>query len=135
EDLKKELAEKNVSANSITTIEKALKKGMVFKSPADLGLLNITPLDIGAVKDSVNFGTTIVEVPNIKTVAYSFKPVGPQNFFFGYQFVVLSRDKQGFSSEQVYPIEDNLLVIVDCNLNDLQDRSNISLRVKSAQGN
>ncbi len=132
QDLKKLLTEKNVTPGAISTIEKALKKGMVFKKTEDLAILNIPTLDLTLVKDTVDFGTTTVVVKNIKTIEYTFKPIGEDKFFFGYQFIVSFTNKKGFKVEQSYPIEDSRIVIVDFDLNDLQDKSKIILQVKSA---
>lgn len=133
-ELKEVLAEKKVSPAAISTIENALKKGMVFKKPEDLAILNISVLDLGIVGQAVDFGTTTVVVKNIKTIEYTFKPIGEEKFFFGYQLIVTYTNKEGFTIEQSYPIEDTRVVIVDFDLNDLLDKSKISLRVKSAQG-
>ncbi len=134
QDLKRVLTEKDVTPVAIKTIERALNKGMVFKRPEDLAILNIPTLDLTTVGEVVTFGSTTVVVKNIKTVEYSFKPIGDENFFFGYQLLVLFVNADGFSVEQSYPIEDTRRVIVDLDLNDLLDRSKVTLRVNSAQG-
>lgn len=133
-DLKRLLADKAVTSTAIGTIERALKKGMSFRRPEDLGLLNIPSLDLNVIGEAVDFGTTTVVVPNIRTVEYTFRPVGEEKFFFGYQFLVTFVKADGFTVEQSYPIEDTRTVIVDYDLNDLQERSVIALHVKSAQG-
>src|SRR5262245_51581518 len=112
-ELKKVLAEKSVSPTAISTIEKALNKGMSFKQPGDLAILNIPTLDLGVVGEVVDFGTTTVIVKNIKTIEYLFKPVGEEKFFFGYQLIVTSMNGEGFTIEQSYPIEDTRVVMVD----------------------
>ncbi|MBK8830078.1 MAG: hypothetical protein IPN60_04330 [Saprospiraceae bacterium] len=132
---KRVLAEKNVSTNAISTIERALKKGMVFKKPEDLAILNIPTLDLSVVGEVVDFGTTTVIVKNLKRIEYNFKPLGEEKFFFGYQLIVTYTNKESFTIEQSYPIEDTRVVIVDLDLNDIFDNSKISLQVKSAQGN
>ena len=128
------LAEKRVSPAAISTIEKALKKGMVFKKPEDLAILNISALDLGVVGQAVEFGTTIVVVKNIKTIEYSFEPIGEEKYFFGYQLIVTYTNRDSFTIEQSYPIEDTRVVIVDLDLNDLLSNSKVLLQVKSAQG-
>ncbi|MFZ2157566.1 MAG: hypothetical protein WAV72_15795, partial [Bradyrhizobium sp.] len=133
-DLKQLLAEKNVAAPSISTLEKALKKGMAFRGLDDLALLNIPTLDLTVVGGLVDFGPAIVVVKNIKTVAYRFNPVGDEAFFFGYQFVVTTLNKDGFAIEQSFPIEYPNVVIVDFDLNDLFTGSVVTLRVNTAQG-
>ena len=133
-EIKEVLAEKNVSPSAISTIEKALKTGMVFKKPEDLAILNISVLDLGVVGQAVDFGTTTVVVKNIKTIEYTFKPIGEEKFFFGYQLIVTYTNRESFTIEQSYPIEDTRAVIVDLDLNDLLDNSKVSIQVKSAQG-
>jgi hypothetical protein len=41
DDLKSALAERNVSATAIATLEQALKRGMSFERPEDLAILDI----------------------------------------------------------------------------------------------
>lgn len=135
-DLKKILSEKNVSEFSISTIERAIKRGMVFKKPEDLALLNIPAIDISAISGVVDIGTTIVTLKNLKRVEYSFKPIPESNagFFYGYQLIVTYTNKEEFQIEQSYPIEDSWTVIVDLDLNDILEKSKVTLEVKSAQG-
>jgi murein DD-endopeptidase MepM/ murein hydrolase activator NlpD len=134
QDLKQLLAEKNVAATAIVTLEKALKKGMIFKSPDDLAILNMPALDLNVVGTLVTFGPKTVVVKNIKTVEYRFRPVGDEAFFFGYQFVITFEDKDGFTIEQSYPIEDEHIVVVDYDLNELPQNGVVFMRVNSAQG-
>jgi hypothetical protein len=134
QDLKRLLAENNVSPTAIGIIEKALKKGMGFSRPEDLAILNIPTLDLGVVVEVVDFGTTMVVVRNIKTVQYRFEPVGDERFFFGYQFIVTFVNRDGFAIEQSYPIETLRTLIVDYDLNDLLKDSVIGLHVNTAQG-
>ncbi len=134
EELKQVLAEKNVSTNAISTIETALRKGMAFNKIEDLAILNIPNRDLAVVGEAVDFGTTIVVVKNIKRIEYIFKPIGEEKFFFGYQLIVTYVNKESFTIEQSYPVEDVRAVIVDLDLNDLLDNSEVSLQVKSAQG-
>jgi hypothetical protein len=133
-ELQKALTERSVSPAAISTIEQALKKGMVFKKPEDLAILNISAQDFAVVGEAVDFGTAIVVVNNLKTIEYRFNPVGEERYFFGYQLIVSYLNKRRFTIEQSYPIEDTKVVIVDLDLNDLLDNSKVSLQVKSAQG-
>jgi hypothetical protein len=134
QDLKGVLAEKNVTAPAIATLEKALKRGMAFKALEDLAILNIPTADMAVLGEAVSFGTTMVVVPNIKTVEYRFQPVGNAAFFFGYQFVVEFRNTDGFTIQQSYPIDGLNTVIVDFDLNELLQNSSVRLRVHTAQG-
>lgn len=133
-ELKLLLADKNVTAPAISTIEKALKQGMEFRGVEDLAVLNIPLSDVNIVSDMVGFGPATVVVKNIKTIEYRFAPVGDEAFFFGYQFIVTFRNGDGFTVEQSYPIEDSDTVIVDYDLNELLEGSTITLRVNTAQG-
>lgn len=133
-DIKLLLAEKNVSAAAIGTIEKALKKGLSFTRAEDLGILNIPTLDMGVVGEVLDFGTPIEVVKNIKTVEYRLVPVGDKSSFFGYQLVVTLLSRDGFTFEQSFPIEDLNTVIVDFDLNSLKPGSVVTLRVNTAQG-
>ena len=56
QDLKRALAEKNVSPTAITTLEKALKRGMSFKRVEDLTILDIPAIDVGTLSGAVVFG-------------------------------------------------------------------------------
>lgn len=132
--LKTALAEKNVSPVAIATIERALKNGMSFARPADLAILNIPTLDLGVVSGVVDFGPAVVVVKNIKTVQYRFNPVGNEDSFFGYQFVVTFANRDGFRIEQSYPIEDTRTIVVDYDLNELAERGVVMLRVDTPQG-
>ena len=133
QDLKKTLVEKNVSASAITTLEKALRGGMVFKRPADLGILNLPVADIKIVEDAVNFGSAAAD-GTVKTFQYSFRPVGNEQLFYGYQFVITYINKDRFTVSESYPIEDNRLVYVDLDIADISDGSKVSYQVKSAFG-
>ena len=134
QDLKLLLTERNVSSTAITTIEKALRTGMSFKQPEDLTILNIPTLDLNVVGELVEFGPKTVVVKNIKTTEYRFTPVGDESFFFGYQFIVTFVNRDGFSIEESYPIEDLDTVIVDYDLNNLKTNSVVTLRVNTSQG-
>ena len=142
EELKTVLVERNVTPTAIATIERALAKGMVFKKPEDLTLLNMPAFDITVVGEVVDFATSTVVVENLKTIEYTFNPIGEEKFFFGYQLILTFINRNGFTVEQAYPIEDPRTVIVDLDLNDLfgldlndpLDTTKITLRVKSAQG-
>jgi len=141
-ELKTVLEERNVTPTAISTIERALSKGMVFKKPEDLTLLNMPAFDSAVVGEVVDFATSTVIVKNIKTIEYTFNPIGEEKFFFGYQLILTFINRDGFTVEQAYPIEDPRTVIVDLDLNDLfgldlndpLDTTKIILRVKSAQG-
>src|SRR4029078_5468151 len=50
------------------------------------------------------------------------------------QFLVTFRNKDDFSVQQSYPIEDDRRIIVDYDLNNLLEGSKIFLQVKTAQG-
>lgn len=107
---------------------------MVFKKPEDLEILKIPAPDLSAVKDLVDFGPTTVVVKNLKRIQFTFTPTGNERFFFGYQLLVTFRNKEDFSVQQSYPIEDIRRVIVDFDLNSLLEGSKVILQVKSAQG-
>ncbi|MEO8770541.1 MAG: hypothetical protein ABI402_10665 [Ferruginibacter sp.] len=128
------LTGKNVSNDTIKTIEKALNKGMVFQKPEDLAILNVPSSDLNIIGGLVGFGPITVVVQNLKTVEFTFRPIGEEIFFYSYQFTVTYFNKNGFAIEQSYPIEDTRLVIVDIDLNDVLAGSKVSLRVKSSQG-
>jgi hypothetical protein len=133
-ELKEILTNKTVSSIAISTIEKALKKGMLFQRPGDLALLNISTVDLGIIGEAVDFGATTVIEKNIKTIEYKFKPIGEERFFFGHQLVVTWTTPNNFTVEQSYPIEGTRVVIVDLDLNDIHDKGKVFLQVKSPQG-
>jgi len=134
QDVKLLLEEEKVSSTAISTIEKALRTGMSFKQPEDLAILNIPTFDLTVIGELVDFGAKTVVVKNIKTTEYRFSPIGDAAFFFGYQFIVMFLNRDGFSIEESYPIEDLNTVLVDYNLNDLKPNSVVTLRVNTAQG-
>ncbi len=134
QELKRTLAEKNVSDTAISTIEKALRKGMIFKRPEDLSILSIPTVDLNMVGELVDFNTPTNVVKNLKRIEYQFIPVGDKKFFFGYQLIVSFINNDRFTIEQSFPIEDSGIVIVDLDLNELLPNSKVLLKVKSAQG-
>jgi len=134
QDLKRALVDKNVSAPAISTVEKALKRGMAFRSLEDLAILNIPTSDMAVLGEAVTFGTTTVVVKNIKTVEYRFNPVGDAAYFFGYQFIVSFRNTGNFTIEQSFPIDEINTVVVDYDLNELLKNSVVELRIHTAQG-
>src|SRR6266540_2007107 len=102
-ELKKVLSEKKVSNVAISTIEKALKKGMVFKKPDDLAILNIPTADLSAIGEFVDFGNTIEVVQNLKRLEYKFHPIGDKENFYEYQLIVTYINRESFTIEQAYP--------------------------------
>src|SRR5690348_8135246 len=110
-DVKRTLVESNVSAAALGTIEKALKKGMVFKGVEDLAILNIPTTDLGTIGNAVDFGPKTVFVKNIKRVEYQLRAAGDQSAFYGYQLIVTITDNDGFIADQSFPIDDTNLVI------------------------
>src|SRR4029077_13889359 len=133
QDLKRALAEKNVSPTAITTLERALKRGMSFKRVEDLGILDIPTVDVGALGEAVVFGPVTTSETNVKTVEYRFDPIGDQAAFFGYQLIVTFVNNSGFTIEEAYPIEDSN-VIVDYDLAVLRAGSPVTLHVNTASG-
>ncbi len=134
EELKKTLLDKSVSNSTIVTIERALKKGIVFKKADDLALLNIPNVDLSTVGVLVDFGTSQPSTQNVKTFEFSFRPIGDEKFFYGFQFVLAYVNRQQFAIEESFPIEDSRKVYVDIDLNEVLDNSKVSYFVKSAHG-
>jgi hypothetical protein len=116
EDLKRSLAEQNVSPTAIATVEKALKRGMAFGRWEDLGILDIAAADAAALGDAVEFGPAASAASNVETVEYQFKPIGDASAFVGYQLIVRTVDNRGFTNEESYPIEPSEAVLVDYDL-------------------
>lgn len=133
-ELKRVLADKNVSSATIATLEKTLTKGMSFKGVEDLALFNITPVDLALVGDSVEFGLPAVVGRNVNTVEYRFAPVGDAEAFFGYQLIVRTVTRSGFTVDEAYPIEDDDVVIVDYDVASLTPDRPITLYVNTATG-
>lgn len=132
-DLRRVLTERNVSATAITTLERALERGMTFERLEDLAILDIPALDVGTLGEAVEFGAASA-ASNVKTVEYQFKPVGDETAFFGYQLIVRFVDRHGFTIEEAYPVEDDRTVLVDYDLAVLRPESRVVLRVNTATG-
>ncbi|MBN8957211.1 MAG: hypothetical protein J0H17_11685 [Rhizobiales bacterium] len=134
QDLKQALADKNISSTAIDTLEKALKRGMSFKRVEDLSILDIPTADVKVLGDVVVFGTATTPTSNIKTVEYRFEPKGDADAFFGYQLIVRFVNREGFTIEEAYPIEDNNIVLVDYDLAAINAGAPIVLRANTASG-
>ena len=130
--VRKALTDSGVSEGSAATIEKALKKGMVFRKASDLKLLNLPAAEITNIGTAVGFGNAAPE-PNVLTFNYTFVPV-PDEDFYGYQFLVSYTNREGYSVTESYPIEDDRIVYVDLDLNGFATPSGLSYRVKTPQG-
>lgn len=132
-EVRKALVDSNVSENSIATIEKALRNGLVFKRPADLAILNLPAADVRGLEDTVTFGTPAPEA-NVQTFEFTFVPDGNDADFTGYQFIVAYINKDNFSVAESYPIDDSRIVYVDLDLNGFAPDSKIVYRVKTPPG-
>ena len=130
--LKKNLAELNVSAHAITTIENAIKNGLTIKKPSDLSILNLPTADLQLVEDNVRYGPAAP--PDVRTFQYSFEPVGDEDYFFGYQFIITYSNHDGFTIAESFPIEDNRQIPVDLDLSDILDTDPLFYQVKTAAG-
>jgi hypothetical protein len=133
-ELKRVLTQLSVSPAAISTIEKSLKKGIVFEKPDDLKLLNIPVIDLTPILGAVEYGATGLAESNLKRIEYRFKPFKNEELFYGYQFIVTYSNNERFTVEQSYPIEDGGIVIVDLDPDDILNYSRISLQVKTAEG-
>ncbi|MBV6439257.1 MAG: hypothetical protein DYG98_24230 [Haliscomenobacteraceae bacterium CHB4] len=134
QELKQVLADKKISNKTINSIEKALKSGMVFKNPGDLAIVNLGEQDIAIIAELVVFEQTLLVPKDVKTFEFTFQPVGPEKFFFGYQFVLSFVNKNNFTIEESFPIEGTGRVYIDIDLEDILTKSKISYRVKSPHG-
>ncbi|RYF90906.1 MAG: hypothetical protein EOO03_02655 [Chitinophagaceae bacterium] len=132
-DLKKTLVEKNVSANAISSIEKALKKGITFSRAADLGLLNLSAADLSNLAMAVDFGP-VKGTPNVRTFQFTFKPTANEEHFFGHQFVITYTNTDKFTIAESFPIEDSRLVYVDLDINNIENGTKVIYQVKNASG-
>jgi len=132
-EVRKALVEKNVSENTIGTIEKALKNGLVFRRAADLAILNLPLADVQILETAVGFGTPAPEA-NVKTLEYTFVPDGNDDDFVGYQFFITYINRDKFSISESYPIEDSRVVYVDLDLNDIAAGTKVVYRVKTPPG-
>jgi hypothetical protein len=101
---------------------------MIFKDPKDLEILKIPTPDLSTIKEVVDFGSSTEVVKNLKRIEYTFKPKGEERYFFGYQLLVTFKNKDDFSIQQSYPIEDIRRVIVDFDLNNLFEGSKFYCR-------
>lgn len=132
-EVRKTLIEKNVSENTIGTIEKALKNGLVFRRAADLAILNLPLADVQILETAIGFGTPAPEA-NVKTLEYTFVPDGNDDDFVGYQFFITYINRDKFSISESYPIEDSRIVYVDLDLNDIAAGTKVVYRVKTPPG-
>ena len=134
QELKLALVDKNVSTKTIQSIEKALAAGMVFKKIQDFDILAIDPSDLVLLGDLVSFGGNQEPPRDVRTFEFTFLPVGEEKFFFGYQCILLFINKNKFTVEESFPIEDTRRVYIDIDFDDVFDKSKISFQVKSARG-
>ena len=132
-DLKKRLTEGKVSAAAINNIEKALKNGLTFKKLSDFDILGVSVTDVKVIGETITFGNPVT-TNTVKTVQYTFKPVGDEKLFLGYQFIISYINKQRFTITESFPIEDNRIVLIDIDPAVIADGSKISYQVKSAMG-
>ena len=130
--LKETLAEKNVSANAINNIEKALKKGMVFRNADDLSILSLPATDVNILETAVSFGTP--PSATVRTFEFTFRPTENAEYFFGYQFVVTYVNRDFYTVAESFPIEDMDIVYVDLDLADIKDGTSLTYQVKSSTG-
>ena len=145
-ELKAVLEATGVSRSTIETLNNVLSKGLVVKTASDLALLSIPSAELSLVSSAASFGASHSETQNVKTVEFTFKPIditvtpapanAPdiENFFFGYQFVLAYIDKDQFTVEETYPIEDTKRVIADIPLDKILDQSLVIYQVKSPGG-
>ena len=132
-DIKAALIDKRVSASTVKSIEGALKSGLVFRKPSDLGLLNLPLADVAILEDSVSFGAPD-PVTNIQTLEYRFRPADEAKAFYGYQFSISHTNRDRFFVSETYPIEDDNVVYADIDLNDIAAGTTVTYRVKAPQG-
>src|SRR5690606_24646001 len=111
------------------SIENAIKNGLQFRKPTDLNILNLSAADIKLIEDNVRYGPAAP--PNVKTVQFTFKPVGNEDFFYGYQFLVMYTNSNAFTIVESFPVEDTRIVHLDLDLNDLNDAAKIYYQVKT----
>jgi hypothetical protein len=150
-EVKAALEAKGVSRATIETLDKVLNRGMVVERPADLSFLSIPAAELTLVSSSVTFGASQPEPQDFRTLQFKFLPIhlpdidpatglpGPvnpnvANSFFGYQFVIGYANKQNYTVEEAYPIADSRSVIVDLDLNQILDHSEVVYQVKDPQG-
>jgi N-acetyl-anhydromuramyl-L-alanine amidase AmpD len=150
-DVKAALEAKGVSRATIETLDNVLNRGLVVERAADLSFLSIPAAELTLVSSSVTFGASQPEPQDFRTLQFKFLPVhlpdidpvtglpGPvdpdvANSFFGYQFVIGYANKQNYTVEEAYPIADSRSVIVDLDLNQILDRSEVVYQVKDPQG-
>ncbi len=150
-DVKAALEAKGVSRATIETLDKVLNRGLVVERPADLSFLSIPAAELTLVSSSVTFGASQPEPQDFRTLQFKFLPIhlpgidpvtglpGPvnpnvANSFFGNQFVIGYANKQNYTVEEAYPIADSRSVIVDLDLNQILDHSEVVYQVKDPQG-
>lgn len=150
-EVKAALEAKGVSRATIETLDKVLNRGLVVERAADLSFLSIPAAELTLVSSSVTFGASQPEPQDFRTLQFKFLPVhlpdidpatglpGPvdpdiAHSFFGYQFVIGYANKQNYTVEETYPIADSRSVIVDLDLNQILDRSEVVYQVKDPQG-
>lgn len=150
-DVKAALEAKGVSRATIETLDKVLNRGLVVERAADLSFLSIPAAELTLVSSSVTFGASQPEPQDFRTLQFKFSPIhlpdidpatglpGPvdpnvANSFFGNQFVIGYANKQNYTVEEAYPIADSRSVIVDLDLNQILDQSEVVYQVKDPQG-
>jgi len=145
-ELKAALEDKGVSRSTIETLNNVLSKGLVVKKASDLALLSIPAAELSLVTSAASFGASHPVAQNLKSVEFAFKPIdvtvppassntpGIEGFFFGYQFILAYTDKDKFTVEESYPIQDSRRVIVDIALDQILDQSDVVYQVKTPEG-
>lgn len=150
-EVKVALEAKGVSRSTIETLDNVLNRGLVVERPADLSFLSIPATELTLVSSSVTFGATQPEPQDFRTLQFKFLPIhlpdidpatslpGPVNpsvakSFFGNQFIIGYANKQNYTSEEAYPITDSRSVVVDLDLNEILDHSEVVYQVKDPQG-
>lgn len=136
-DLKDALAERNVSAKTMTSIERALKSGFIFKTPEDFKTFNLPAADVRILSDLVVFnppGTNPGATGTVQTFQFFFSASGDENLFHSYQFIINYIQPDGLRVAESFPIEDNRMVIADLDLSEISATSPIIYQVKTATG-
>jgi hypothetical protein len=133
-DVRRALGNRGVSATAISTVEAAVRRGMVFEDADDLRILDIPAEDATAAAAVVTFGPASAAGSGVKRVQYRFEPDGDETKFFGYQFIVRYVTNDDFVLEESYPIEVDRTVVVDYDLSVIKGDSVVGLRVNTATG-
>ena len=133
-DLKKSLDEHSVSERAIRAIEIAVRNGVPFGGEGDLHALDLPAADLATLGPIIDFGPRVTVVPNIKTIRFRVEPADPTGTFFGYQLVVGMPGASGIETEEVFPISDDHIVIVDFDLRKLPTDGVVVLRAKAPGG-